>query len=470
MAQGIDILAVLPAALQRADAPALAAASLAGLVAGSLLCQWRIQRQKLRVGVLEERERQLELQVRRAQQANDQLSAEQRRLQQAVAAAHARLQERELHQVGQREFFTRSREELTREFELLANRIFEDRGQQWSSVSRQGLEDTLKPLKTQIDSFQQRVNQVHSESLRGQSSLAAELRQVRELGLEMNTSATRLGDALRGNNKVAGTWGEAQLTRTLELAGLRPGEHFRTQAALRDCDGRQRYPDCLILLPDDKQLVIDSKLSLADYERAVAAADEDERGAALDAHVQAVKRHVEELAAKDYAALPGLESPDFVLMFMPVESAWIETMRHHRDLFDLAWNQGVALVSHTTLMPVLRTVANLWMVEESHREAREIGERAGELYNQVGLVAERLLRLGNSLRAAGNHYNDAVRALTGQQGLQGKVERFRQLSARANRDIPSLEPIHSDLEQERLRLVTADAERARGGTGSAPED
>jgi DNA recombination protein RmuC len=158
-----------------------------------------------------------------------------------------------------------------------------------------------------------------------------------------------------------------------------------------------------------------------------------------------------------------VESPDFVLMFMPVESAWIETLRHRQDLFDLAWSQGVALVSHTTLMPVLRTVANLWMVEESHREAREIGERAGELYNQVGLVAERLLRLGNSLRAAGNHYNDAVRGLTGQQGLQGKVERFRQLSARVSRDIPHLEPVHSDLEQERLRQVTAEPERSASG-------
>ncbi|TXS93713.1 DNA recombination protein RmuC [Parahaliea maris] len=371
-------------------------------------------------------------------------------LQQDHAVLQARVRERERQQGEQMAQLDEQRAHLKREFENLANRIFEERSRHFTSSSQQSLETLLKPFREQIGAFQQRVNQVHSESLKGNATLAGELRRVLDVGLQMNEQASNLTAALKGDKKTTGNWGEAQLERSLQLAGLQAGDHYEAQSALRDESGRRKVPDFIIKLPDGKHLVVDSKVSLVDYDRAIAAATDSERDTALAAHVRAVRQHMDDLAGKDYAHLPGLGSPDFVLMFLPVEPAYIEALRHSPDLFDSGYQKGVVLVSHTTLMPVLRTVANLWMVDRSNREAREISNRAGEIYHQVCLVAERLNRLGNTLRSAGNHYNDAVRALAGKQGLHGKVERFQELSGRASRPMPELAPVHSDLEQERL--------------------
>ncbi|GAB3283526.1 DNA recombination protein RmuC [Parahaliea aestuarii] len=394
------------------------------------------------------------------------LEASHRRLQQDYAVLEERSGERERQHREQLGLLNEHRDQLKREFENLANRIFEERSQHFASHQKQSLETLLQPFREQIGAFQQRVDQVHSESLKGQASLAGELRRVLEIGLQMNEQAGNLAAALKGDKKATGNWGEAQLERSLQLAGLQAGQHYEAQAALRDEDGRRKLPDFLIKLPDGKHLVIDSKVSLVDYDRAIAAGSDVEREAALSAHVRAVRQHMDDLAGKDYAHLPNLGSPDFVLMFLPVEPAFIEALRHSPELFNDAYQRGVVLVSHTTLMPVLRTVANLWMVDRSNREAREISNRAGEIYNQVSLVAQRLNRLGNSLRSAGNHYNDTVRALAGQQGLQGKVERFQQLSGRARREMPELTPIHNDLEQERLVAGEGDTESAVAQIGN----
>lgn len=372
----------------------------------------------------------------------------------ALQHEHIRLQtehrERQDRHAEQLQLLNEARDNLKREFENLANRIFEDKGKSFTATSRESLEAMLKPFREQISGFQSRINEVHSESVRGQTALEKEIQKVLAVGLEMNNQATNLTTALKGDKKTAGNWGEAQLQRTLELAGLQAGEHYDTQAAFKDEQGKRRLPDFLIKLPDGKNLIVDSKVSLVDYDRAISAGSDDERQLALTAHAQAVRNHIDDLASKDYVNLPGIGSPDFVLMFMPVEPAYIEAMKHNRELFNYGYQKGVIMVSHTTLMPILRTVANLWMIEQSNREAREISSRAGEIYNQVCLVAERLARLGNTLKAANNHYNDTVRGLAGQQGLYGKIERFQQLSTKANKEMTALEAIHADIETDRL--------------------
>jgi DNA recombination protein RmuC len=382
-----------------------------------------------------------------------QLTREHGEMRQAYGQLQSRFREREAQHRAQVGLLNEHRAQLKQEFENLAHRIFEDRSEQFANHSRQSLETLLQPFREQISQFRQRVDQVHTESVKGHANLEHELRKVLEVGLQMNAQANNLTAALKGDNKAAGSWGEAQLERSLQLAGLQPGEHYEAQAALRDAEGRRRLPDFLVKLPDDKHLVIDSKVSLVDYERAVAAEDEAGRDAALGAHIRAVRRHIDDLARKDYAQLPQLDSPDFVLMFMPVEPAYIEALRHNRELFNYGYQQGVILVSHTTLMPILRTVANLWMVQRSNREAREIGDRAGDIYNQVCLLAQRLQKLGNTLGTASGQYNDVVRALVGKQGLHGKIERFQQLSTRANRSMPAIETVHPDLEGDRLATL-----------------
>ena len=412
--------------------PLIATCLLAGAIAGVLFCLALIWPRLRRLDTLEQRHVDLSSQL---------------------AGSQATLEERERRYREQVRFLRDSREQLTREFENLANRIFEDKGRRFNASSRESLEALLQPFREQISSFQTRVNEVHSEALRGNTLLESEIRKVLDVGLQMNVQAGNLTEALRGDNKVMGNWGEAQLERTLELSGLLPGDHYESQKAFTDHQGRRRLPDFLVRLPGDKHLVIDSKVSLLDYSRAVSATDDTEREEALTSHAKSVKRHIDELTDKDYGNLPGLGSPSFVLMFMPVEPAYIEALKADRELFDYGYRHNVVLVSHTTLMPVLRTVANLWMVDRSHREVQEIADAVGDIYNQVSTLSERLSGLGKSLAATSNHYNNTVTALVGKQGLHGKVDRFKSLSARASKTLPDIEPLNLDNESDRIDLA-----------------
>lgn len=411
---------------------------------------------------LEQAQRQLEARQAELATVKDELTATNTRLN-TLLQEHTQLQtqqrEREDRHLEQIQLLNETRENLKKEFENLANRIFEDKGKSFTSTSQASLEALLKPFREQITGFQTRINEVHSESLRGNTILEKEIQKVLEVGLEMNSQASNLTVALKGDKKTTGNWGEAQLQRTLELAGLQAGEHYDTQTAFRDDEGKRKLPDFIIKLPDSKNIVIDSKVSLIDYDRAIAAETDEARTEALNAHAQAVRNHIDDLASKNYANLPGIGSPDFVLMFMPIEPAYIEAMKHNKDLFNYGYKKGVIMVSHTTLMPILRTVANLWMIEQGNREAKEISSRAGDIYNQVCLVAERLNKLGNTLRTANNHYNETVTGLVGKQGLHGKIERFQHLSTRASKEMVSLEPIHDEIENDRLDSVTSLADK-----------
>jgi DNA recombination protein RmuC len=345
------------------------------------------------------------------------------------------------------------------EFENLSRDLLAARGKELVETNSNSLNAILKPLSEKIDGFQHRVNQVHSDMIQNSASLIQQIKQLETVGLTMSADAQHLTDALKGDKKLVGNWGETQLERTLELAGLRAGEHYDSQASFKDEAGKRYLPDFVIRLPEGKNLVVDSKVSLVDYEAAVAADAEPLRDAALKRHGEAVKAHIDNLASKAYQQLPGLSSPDFVMMFMPVEPAYIEVMRNHRDLFAYGYQKGVVMVSHSTLMPILRTVANLWMVERSNEEAREISARAGEIFNSVSLVAERLASLGGSLQTASKKYNETVTALIGRQGLQGKVERFQSLSAKATRPFPKeLRPIIT--ENDRLQLSDSKGEES----------
>ena len=368
-----------------------------------------------------------------------------------LSAQAARLSERESHHQSQVKWAEESRMTLRTELEVIGQKLLSSSGKALETTNQKSLDSLLKPLAEKIDQFQSRVNQVHTDMVRNSASLSEQIKHLESVGVSMSGEAQNLTRALKGDKKLVGNWGEAQVEKTLELAGLRRGEHFDAQVAIKDERGDRHLPDFIIRLPEGKNLVIDSKVSLVDYERAVTAESDADRTTALDAHAKAVRHHIDALSAKDYANLPGMDSPDFVLMFMPVEPAYIEVMRSHRELFNHGYQKNVILVSHTTLMPILRTVANLWMIEHSNREAREISERAGDIYNTVCLLGERLLSLGTSISTTANKYNDAVKAVQGKQGLLGKVSRFQSLSQRANKSFPdALSPIEPEVEAIRL--------------------
>ena len=363
------------------------------------------------------------------------------------------LEQREKHFKEQMAQLSDTKQSLGKEFENLANKIFEEKGKTFSHTSQASIDAMLKPFREQIDGFQKRINEVHDSSLKGNTNLAAEIKKVLDVGLRMSEEATNLTSALKGDSQQRGAWGEAQLERTLEMSGLIKDTHYDVQSSFKDESGNRKQTDYLIKLPDEKNIIIDSKVSLVAYDRAVSAETPEQYQLALKEHSMAVRRHIDDLASKDYTSIAGMRSPSFVLMFMPIEPAYIEVLKHEKDLFDYGYKKGIVLVSHTTLIPILRTISNLWMMERSNKEARELSDKAGDIYNQVCLVAERLARLGRTLGTVSNHYNDTVTGLVGRAGLYSKVEGFEQLSARVNKTLPAVEPAHLEFQTERLALA-----------------
>ena len=370
----------------------------------------------------------------------------------AVTLATEREQQEE-NLRAQKEFIKNSSESLNQQFENLANKVFEQKGKQFAETNQTTLGGILKPLQEQIAGFQSRVNEVHDASTKSHTSLQQAIDGVKDLGLKIGKDASNLTTALKGDSQQRGAWGEAQLQRTLEISGLIEGDHYTMQDSFSDSAGKVKRTDFLVRLPEDRQLIIDSKVTLNAYERTIAAETPEQYERAMTEHVLAVRKHIDELASKDYTRLTGMKSPSYVLMFMPMESAYIEALKHNKELFQYGFNKQVVLVSHTTLIPILRTVANLWMLERSNAEAREISDMAADIYNKVTAVAEGLRNLGGSLTTVGNHYNKAVVALAGKQGLFGKVEKFEKISAKISKALPDIEPRDFELETGRLDLV-----------------
>ena len=394
-----------------------------------------------------------------------------RNLNLSLHSAEKEIQSLKIEQQKDREFneqrlqqFEESKKQLKIEFENLAGKILDEKAKALGENSRSSIDALLKPFREQIEGFQKRVNDVHTESVKGNASLESEIKKVLDVGLKMSKDADNLTSALKGDSQKRGGWGEAQLERTLEMSGLVAGTHYDKQSSFKDADGRRKQTDYLINVPGGKQMIIDSKVSLVAYDRVVAADSPEAQTLALNEHADSVKRHIDDLASKDYTNLIGVRSPSFVLMFMPIEPAYIEALKYKKDLFSYGYDKNIVLVSHTTLIPILRTVANLWMMERSNEEAREISDNAGEVYNQVCEVAIRLQKLGGSLSAASNHYNDTLTSIAGRQGLHGKVERFSQLSSKVSKTMPTLEPLNKDLEQGRLSLIVEPLEAVEADT------
>ena len=346
--------------------------------------------------------------------------------------------------------FEEQKNQLKTEFKVVSEEIIKERQAMLEKQNKDGVGALLKPLQEQIEGFQKRVNEVHDESIKGNTNLKSEIENVMKMGIKMRDEASSLTTALKGDSQQRGAWGEAQLERTLEMSGLVENDHYEKQSSFTDEEGRRKQTDYLIKLPGDKCIIIDSKVSLIAYERACSAQNSDAQALEMKAHVAAVRAHINDLASKEYTNLNAIHSPDFVLMFMPVEPAYIEAMKHDSELFGFGYSKNIILVSHTTLIPILRTVANLWMLDRSNKEARQIGEKATDIFNSVVLVSERLGKLGKTLNTASTHFNDTVTSLA---GMQSKVTRFNKLSNKAKKSMPELEPKEIQFDSSKLNAV-----------------
>lgn len=288
---------------------------------------------------------------------------------------------------------------------------------------------------------------MHGQSLQGHSVISEQIKQLLNAGLQIGEEAQALTRALKGDKKALGNWGELQLELALQQVGLEKDRHYKTQAAFRTEDGQRMLPDLILYLPDDKEIVVDSKVSLVDYQEAINAADDAARAKQyLQRHVRAVRNHVDDLSAKDYSQLPGLNSPGFVLLFMPIEAAFIEALKADEQLYNYAYNKNVILTSPTTLLPLLKTVAYLWMRSDSHQQALALGDEAMAIYNQAALVAQHMIKLGQTLDTSTRQFNQMARSFAGQQGVTTKLERFNRLSAKAAKEMP--EPRELELKTE----------------------
>jgi DNA recombination protein RmuC len=352
-----------------------------------------------------------------------------------------------------------ARSQLGQEFENLANRIFENKQKQFDFQNQKTLNHSLNPLKQQIDEFKKQVSDVYQKESAERNQLIGKIGELQSQTQKIGEDALNLAMALKGSNKTQGNWGEVVLERLLEESGLQKGREYDTQVAMGDGEGKRRNPDVIIYLPENKQLVIDSKVSLIDYERYINAEVDAEREKALQAHVQSVRAHIKQLSKKNYESLAGLQSLDFVFLFMPIEAAFMLALQQEPALFREAYDQQIVLVSPTTLLATLRTVSNIWRYHKQHKYSEKIAQQAGGLYDQFVLVIESLDDLGNQLSRTQNSYDTARRRLTeGKGNLIKRIEGLRELGAKTKRQLPVEKLLDEELTQESLldEMLTED--------------
>ena len=347
-----------------------------------------------------------------------------------------RLESTQLHAEDKIRQMVSSEQRLTEQFENLANRIFEHSNRRVDEQNRQSLHGLLTPLREQLDGFRRQVQESFGQEARERHTLAHEIRNLQQLNAQMAQEAVNLTKALKGDNKTQGNWGEVVLTRVLEASGLREGHEYQTQVSI-ETDVRSRMqPDGIVRLPQGKDVVIDAKMTLVAYERYFNADEEYVRETALQEHIASVRNHIRLLGRKDYQQLPGLRSLDYVLMFIPVEPAFLLAIDRQPELITEALKNNIMLVSPTTLLVALRTIANLWRYEHQSRNAQQIADRASRLYDKMRLFVDDMSAVGQGLNKAQESYRQAMKKLaSGRGNLLAQAESFRELGVEVKRDI-----------------------------------
>ncbi|BES72029.1 DNA recombination protein RmuC [Marinobacter nanhaiticus D15-8W] len=335
------------------------------------------------------------------------------------------------------ELLERNRDALKQEFENLANRIFEQKNERFSQQTRTSLDTLLNPFREQLTDFRKRVEDVYTTETRDRQALRSEIESLQKLNRQITEEAANLTKALKGDKKIQGNWGELILERVLEKSGLRKGVEYDTQGSYRDGDGQLFRPDVVVHLPDERNLIVDSKVSLLAYQQWVTAEDDIERQEALKAHVDAVRQHIRTLSEKDYSQLHGLRSPDFVLLFMPIEPAFVAAFQQDENLFGEAFDRKIIVVTPTTLLATLRTIENIWRYERQSQNARRIADRAGAVYDKLRVFVESMERLGSQLQTVHGTYDSAMNTLTrGKGNLISQANRFVELGVRVKKELP----------------------------------
>lgn len=330
-----------------------------------------------------------------------------------------------------------AKSELTNQFRVLAQEILEEKGKTFSEQSRAGLKGLLDPFRDQLSEFRQKVDAVYVHEAGQRTSLRKEIETLRDLNQQINQEAVNLTRALKGDMKAQGTWGELILERVLEQSGLRKGIEYETQGGFRDTDGRLLKPDVIVHLPEEKDVVVDAKVSLVAYEQYARAEEGSGQKKALSDHMASVRAHIEGLSRKDYSALKGLRSLDFVLMFMPIEAAFVAAFRADMTLYTYAFERKIIVVTPSTLLATLKTIENIWRYERQNKNAQAIFQRASAIYDKLRLFVESMEKLGKQLDTAQCTYEEAMnRLVRGKGNVISQASQFSDLGVSVKRPLP----------------------------------
>ncbi|WP_417360690.1 DNA recombination protein RmuC [Galbibacter sp.] len=326
-------------------------------------------------------------------------------------------------------------EKFSKEFQLLANRILEEKSKKFTDQNELNIKNILNPLQEKIKSFEKRVEDSNKESISRHSAMQEQLKNLQELNVQITKEASNLTKALKADTKMQGNWGELVLERVLEKSGLKKDSEYTVQNSFSTEDGKRVLPDVIIHLPGDKKMIVDSKVSLIAFERFVNEEDENQKAIWIKEHVNSIKKHVDQLSAKNYHSLYEMESPDFVLLFIPLEPAFAVALQQEPQLYNLAFEKNIVIVTPSTLLATLRTIDSMWQNDRQHNNAIAIAKQAGRLYDQFKNLLDDLERVGKQLNTVQSTYNTSMTKLTGKGNLLTRVERLKTLGAKASKQI-----------------------------------
>jgi DNA recombination protein RmuC len=325
-------------------------------------------------------------------------------------------------------------EKFAKDFEILASKILEEKSSKFTEQNKENLKTILNPLQEKIQTFERKVEETHKESIDYHAALRQQIVGLKDLNLQMSKETINLTKALKGDSKTQGNWGELVLERVLEKSGLEKGSEYFVQQSFTNNEGKRILPDVVIHLPDDKKMIIDSKVSLTAYEQYVNCEDDIEKMVFLKEHVNSLKRHIEQLSEKKYEDIYKIDSPDFVLLFIPIEPAFAIALNADNQLYNKAFEKNIVIVTPTTLLATLRTIDSMWNNEKQQKNAIEIAIQAGRLYDQFVNLTEDLIKVGNQLKTVQGSYDVSMKKLTGTGNLIKKVEAIRKLGAKGTKN------------------------------------
>ena len=336
-----------------------------------------------------------------------------------------------------KEEITKLQQKFTKEFENLANKIFEDKSTKFTEQNKENIQTILNPLQEKIKGFEDKVDKTHKESIDYHAALRQQIVGLKEMNLQMSKETINLTKALKGDNKTQGNWGELVLERVLEKSGLEKNREYFVQQSFTNDEGKRVLPDVVIHLPDNKKMIVDSKVSLTAYEQFVNTEDETQKTLFLKEHINSIKRHIDQLSEKKYEDIYKIESPDFVLLFIPIEPAFAVAINLDNFLYNKAFDKNIVIVTPSTLLATLRTIDTMWNNEKQQKNALEIARQAGSLYDKFHGLLNDLIGIGKKIDASKTDYNAAMKKLVeGNGNLINSVEKLKKMGAKAKKALP----------------------------------